>query len=145
MQALTKGLVAGAVGLSVLVPAGIAIADDDDDSWRHDPISTENQRQDHWRVQDLMHDGMQVVIDEACPGVGPARSPGGDDRPAMPNDDRPATPNDDRPGMPNDDRPAMPNGRPGTHDDRPAMPNDDQAGWHDERPGPVGDHHRMGR
>ena len=118
MQALTKGLVAGAVGLLVLVPAGIAIADDDG-SWLHDPhdpVCTEDQRHDHWQVQDRMHDGMQVVIDEVCPGVGPARTAGSDD-------DRPAMPNDDRPGMPNDDR----------------------AGWHDERSGPVGDHHRMGR
>ena len=121
MQALTKGLVAGAVGLLVLVPAGIAIADDDDDSRPHDPVCTEDQRHDHWQLQDRMHDAVHVVVEESCPGTGPGPA----DHRA--DDNRPGMPNDNRPGMHVDDTPGM-------HDGRV-----------DDARGPVGEHQRMGR
>jgi len=58
MQALTKGFIAGAVGLAVLVPAGIAIADDEDDAPPRYAVCTDDERQDHWQV----HDRLQAEI-----------------------------------------------------------------------------------
>jgi hypothetical protein len=53
MRTLTKGLAAGAVGLAVLVPAGIAVAADDGDA-PPTPACTVDQRQDHLEAHDRL-------------------------------------------------------------------------------------------
>jgi hypothetical protein len=52
MRTLTKGLVAGAVGLAVLVPGGFAVADDGDPSAT--PVCTAEERQERWETRDRL-------------------------------------------------------------------------------------------
>jgi hypothetical protein len=52
MRTLTKGLVAGAVGLAVLVPGGLALADDGDSS--PTPVCTTEERQERLATHDRL-------------------------------------------------------------------------------------------
>jgi hypothetical protein len=52
MRTLTKVIVAGAVGLAVLVPGGLALADDGDQDPA--PVCTAEQRQDHRETRDRL-------------------------------------------------------------------------------------------
>lgn len=54
MRTLTKGLIAGAVGLAVLVPGGLALADDGDPAPSPAPVCTADQRQDHQETRDRL-------------------------------------------------------------------------------------------
>lgn len=58
MRTLTKGLVAGAVNLAVLVPGGLALAAADDDDDSPNPICTDEQRREHGET----HDRLQAEI-----------------------------------------------------------------------------------
>lgn len=51
MRTITKGLVAGAVGLAVLVPGGMALADDGDPP-AGNPVCTSEERQERWETRD---------------------------------------------------------------------------------------------
>ena len=53
MRTLTKGLAAGAVGLAVLVPTGLAVAADDGDT-PPTPTCTADQRRDHQVAHDWL-------------------------------------------------------------------------------------------
>jgi len=52
MRTLTKALTAGAIGLAVLVPGGLALADDGDPSPA--PVCTAEQRQDRQETRDRL-------------------------------------------------------------------------------------------
>ena len=52
MRKLTKGFVAGAVGLAVLVPGGFALADDSDTP--QTPVCTAEERQERWETRDRL-------------------------------------------------------------------------------------------
>lgn len=52
MRKLHKALIAGALGLAVLVPTGMAVADTP--STPTTAICTEEQRQEHWAVRDQL-------------------------------------------------------------------------------------------
>lgn len=53
MRTFTKGLAAGAVGLAVLlVPGGLALADDSDTP--PTPVCTAEERQDRWETHDRL-------------------------------------------------------------------------------------------
>jgi hypothetical protein len=52
MRTLTKALTAGAIGLAVLVPGGLALADDSDPSPA--PVCTAEQRHDHQETRDRL-------------------------------------------------------------------------------------------
>jgi hypothetical protein len=52
MRTLIKGLAAGAVGLAVLVPGGIALADDNDPSPA--PVCTADQREERQETRDRL-------------------------------------------------------------------------------------------
>ena len=53
MRRLRKGLVAGAVGLAVLVPTGLAVADTVTPNTTN-PVCTAEQRADRWAVRDQL-------------------------------------------------------------------------------------------
>ena len=53
MRKLHKGLVAGALGLAVLVPSGMAVANTPS-ATTTTTICTEEQRQEHWAVRDQL-------------------------------------------------------------------------------------------
>lgn len=53
MRKLRKGLIAGAVGLAVLVPSGMAVADAVTPSG-NTPVCTAEQRAEHWAVRDQL-------------------------------------------------------------------------------------------
>lgn len=52
MRKLHKGLIAGAVGLAVLVPTGITVAQTPTPTTN--PICTEEQREERWAVRDQL-------------------------------------------------------------------------------------------
>lgn len=52
MQKLHKSLVAGALGLAILIPAGMAVADTP--SATTTPICTEEQREERWAARDQL-------------------------------------------------------------------------------------------
>jgi hypothetical protein len=53
MRTITKGLVAGAIGLAVLVPGGMALADDGDPA-PGEPVCTTEERQERWETRDRL-------------------------------------------------------------------------------------------
>lgn len=62
MRKLQKGLVAGAVGLAVLVPTGIAVAQTP--TTTPNPICTEEQREERWAARDQLRDQIRAQLEQ---------------------------------------------------------------------------------